>query len=153
MNKISLQFLLIVLFFGTASGAAQKPLRQDANQSEFQDWLIVHNSVPSTFIPHEIAERAGLARNDLIVNLTIVVMRKDSESTETTPMTAADIEGYINDLLGRSEKIEWIHIPQGDGFYYIHQYRNQVGRRTAKLSIAPAGSSDQLSVEVPLLHW
>lgn len=129
--------LLYGLLLSTSAPAADK--------TEFDDYVVHHSAVPSTFISEAMAEKYNLVRSRSVGLLNVSIHARDGSGLPNA-VTARLAGSMINDAQQR-RSLAFRRIQEGEAIYYLAQFQYREGRTlTFELQSTPHDSNQSLPV-------
>ncbi len=133
-NKV-LCFVLAALAVSFSSQA-----KNNTNSKKFGDYVILYNTLPSSFLSPDIAKRYNLTRSRNRILLNIVVKKKTA-GNKTEPVQAK-VKAIATNLTGQLKKTTMRQIHDGTGIYYLGEFSvNNEERLNFKVDITPQSNN------------
>lgn len=116
-------------------------------KTEFDDYVIYHSAIPSTFISADMAEEYDLVRSRSMGLLNVSVHARSPEGDADPDAVGARIEGQMTNSVQQTESLSFQRVREGDAIYYLAQFQYRAGKKLDfELDATPQGSGDPLSV-------
>lgn len=142
MRKSAIRFLVpMVLLLGAAQPQA------DDQISSFDDYIVRHSVIPSTFIKPDVAEQYDLVRSRSMALLNVSVQKRDGEPDDPIRAVAAHLEGHITNNVQQQQRLSFRQVREGDAIYYLAQFQYRDGELVVfNLNVSPHGEGQNLPV-------
>lgn len=138
----TLQQLLVLVTAVLVSASAWSD-----NRTEFDDYVIYHSAIPSTFISPEIAEEYNLTRSRTIGILNVSIHARDGENDDKFKAVAASLDGSMTNEAQQRDSLSFKRVREGDAVYYLAQFQYRDGNSLDfELDVTPQGESDPLAL-------
>ena len=135
----NLLFALLSLFVATSASAQGK--------TEFDDFIVYHSAIPSTFISADMAEDYDLVRSRSMGLLNVSVHRKNPDGKAQPDAVGARIEGQMTNSVRQTEPLSFQRVREGDAIYYLAQFQYREGKNLIfEIDATPQGNGNPLSV-------
>ncbi|TDT44394.1 uncharacterized protein DUF4426 [Halospina denitrificans] len=137
LQKLLFAFLSLLV----ATGASAE------GKTEFDDFIVYHSAIPSTFISAEMAEEYDLVRSRSMGLLNVSVHRRNANGKAQPDAVGARIEGQMTNSVQQTESLSFQRVREGDAIYYLAQFQYREGKNLVfEIDATPQGSGDPLSV-------
>jgi len=135
----NLLFVLLSLLVATGASAQGK--------TEFDDFIVYHSAIPSTFISTEMAEEYDLVRSRSMGLLNVSVHARNPEGKAQPDAVGARIEGRMTNSVQQTESLSFRRVREGDAIYYLAQFQYREGKNLDfEIDATPHGNGEPLSV-------
>ena len=136
---LNLLFSFLSLLVATGASAQGK--------TEFDDFIVYHSAIPSTFISAEMAEDYDLVRSRSMGLLNVSVHARNPEGKAQPDAVGARIEGRMTNSVQQTESLSFRRVREGDAVYYLTQFQYREGRNLDfAIDATPHGNGEPLSV-------
>ncbi len=129
--------VLVLLAFAASAQAEQK--------TTFDDYIVRHSAIPSTFISEDIAREHDLVRSRSTGLLNIAVLKKDGDDDDPVPAVPAHLEGQMTNKAQQQQGLSFKRVREGDAIYYLAQFQYRDGEMLIfDLEVSPYDSEQTL---------
>ena len=128
--------VLVLLAVAVSAQAEQK--------TTFDDYIVRHSAIPSTFISEDIAREHDLVRSRSTGLLNIAVLKKDG-GDDPVPAVSAHLEGHMTNNVQQQQSLSFKRVREGDAIYYLAQFQYRDGEMVIfDLDVSPYDSDKTL---------
>lgn len=117
-------------------------------KTEFDDYIVYHSAIPSTFIDADMAEKYDLVRSRSMGLLNVSVHAREGADKAETRAIGARISARMTNEAQQTESLSFQRVREGDSVYYLAQFQYSPGKRLDfDIDATPQGADSPLSVE------
>lgn len=118
---------------------------QAEQKTGFDDYIVRHSAIPSTFISEDIAREHDLVRSRSTGLLNVAVLEKDSGDDDPVPAVSAHLEGQMTNSVQQQKSLSFKRVREGDAVYYLAQFQYRDGEMLIfDLEVSPYDSEKTL---------
>ena len=118
---------------------------QADQKTTFDDYIVRHSAIPSTFISEDIAREHDLVRSRSTGLLNIAVLKKDGDDDDPVPAVSAHLEGHMTNNVQQQQGLSFKRVREGDAVYYLAQFQYRDGEMLIfDLEVSPYDSDTTL---------
>lgn len=127
-------------------GLTLSPLVAGEGKTTFDDYVVHHSVIPSTFISASIAGQYDLVRSRSLGLLNVSVHARNEGAPPDA--VAARLEGSVINDAQQRESLSFRRIREGESIYYLAQFQYREGRTmTFELQSSPHDSDQTLPLQ------
>jgi hypothetical protein len=136
---------LFVMVAGMLVGLLLAAGSSQANEVEFDQYVVHYTVVNTTFLSPEVARAYNLRRSGNRALVNVVIMKREGNGTETVP---GRVSGQAVNLNRQVRRLNFREVRDGDAFYHLAEVPVRPGEvLDFNLSITARGSDQVMPVK------